>query len=220
MKRVGLGRFSAGCPVACAPHAATRTDPGALVGAKRQVLLELQWQGRGGEFHHIALDPGGVRRVLRTSAIVAVFVLAVVGAVIVTSNRTLAHSGVAKVLREHAHLKARENLLREQAFGLAEQLCERIEQGLSTLGTADTPVQAWEGKCPSLPARDAETEVLLAWLSEESARLGALGDELAAGRVEMGVKRASVPATGGGWTAAPPSAAVLRVADLGTARPQ
>lgn len=220
MKRVGLGRFSAGCSVACPPHAATRTDPGALVGAKRHVLLELQWQGRDGEFHHIALDPRGVRRVLGTSATVALFVFAVAGAVIVTSNRTLAPSGVAEVLREHADLKARENLLREQAFGLAEQLYERVEQGGSTLGTADTPVQAWVGQCPSVPARDAETEVLLDWLSEQSARLEALGDELAAGRVEMGGKRASVPATGGGRTAAPPSAAVLRVADMGSARPQ
>lgn len=190
------------------------------MGAKRHVLLELQWQGRGGEFHHIALDPRGVWRVLGTSAIVAVFMLAVAGAVIVTSNRTLAPSGVAEVLREHADLKARENLLREQAFGLAEQLYERVEQGGSTLGTADTPVQAWVGQCPSVPARDAETEVLLDWLSEQSARLEALGDELAAGRVEMGGKRASVPATGGGRTAAPPSAAVLRVADMGSARPQ
>ena len=220
MKRVGVGRFSAVCPAAGAPRAVSRTDPGTSAGAKRHVFLELQWQGRGGKFRHVALGLPRLRRTLGTFGIVALFTLAIFSTSSSRSNRVQAPVDIDTLVRENMELWAEQAALRERAFGLAEQLCERVEQGRRALGTADTPVQAWEEQCSSLPASDAETEAILAWLSEQSVRLEALADELAAGRVEMGAKRASLPATAGTGTVAPPNAAVLMVADMGSARRQ
>jgi hypothetical protein len=166
-----------------------------------------------------------LRRTLGTFGIVALFALAVVNMSSSRSNRVKAPVDIDTLVRENMDLRAEQATLRERAFGLAEQLCERVEQGRRTLGTADTTVQSWE--CPSLPARDAETEAILAWLSEQSARLEALGDELTGGRVEIDVKRASLPATAGTGTVAPPNTAMLLVADtmllvadMGSARRQ
>jgi hypothetical protein len=48
---------------------------------------------------------------------------------------------------------------------------------------ADTPGRASEGQGLRLSARDAGNEAILAWLSEQGARLEALGNELRTGRV-------------------------------------
>jgi len=161
-----------------------------------------------------------LRRTLGTFGIVALFTLAIFSTSSSRSNRVQAPVDIDTLVRENMELWAEQAALRERAFGLAEQLCERVEQGRRALGTADAPVQAWEEQCSNLPASDAETEAILAWLSEQSVRLEALADELAAGRVEMGAKRASLPATAGGRTDVPPNPAVLLVADIGSARRQ
>ncbi|MFI5168052.1 MAG: hypothetical protein ACHQQS_15700 [Thermoanaerobaculales bacterium] len=122
MKRAGAGGFSAVCRAAGASRAATRTDPGALVGVKRHVLLELQWQGRGGQFRHVVLYRRGLRRVLGTSGIVVLSALAVIGAFSVGSNRALAHFSVDTILNENTELKARQDTLRGRAFELARAL--------------------------------------------------------------------------------------------------
>lgn len=155
-----------------------------------------------------------------TFGIVALFALGVVGAFSVGSNRVLAHPGVDMVPCENTELKARPDAMRERAFDLAKQLYERVEQGRRMLRMADTPGHAWEGQCPRPPARDAGDEAILAWLSEQGTRLEAIGNELTAGRVEMGMKQASVPAPVGMGTVPMRNAAVLQVADLGSARRQ
>ncbi len=217
MKRAGVSRFSVVCRAAGARRAAMRTDPDARTGVRPPVLLELQWQGRGGRFRHFALTPRGVRQVLAASGIVAL--LAVSGVRLVRSDRALGHLTVGSVVRENTELKARHDALREQAFDLAEQLDERVELGRTMLGMAETPAHGWEEQSLRLPARDAGDEAILAWLSQEEARFEALGNELAARRVDTGGKQASVPEPAN--RAVPVGgAAVLQVADLHSARPQ
>jgi hypothetical protein len=85
---------------------------------------------------------------------------------------------------------------------------------------AHTPGHAWEGQCPRPPARDVGNEAILVWLSEQGTRLEALGNELRAGRVEIGGKQASVPSPVRRGTVPVRNAAVLQVADMGSATRQ
>lgn len=235
MKRAGVGGLSAVCRDAGTSRAATQTDPRALVGVKRHCLLELQWQGGNGKFRHVALSPRGLGWAMGTFGVVVLFVLAVVGAFSVGTNRALAHLSVAgaspggsnralahfdvdTVLRENTELKARQDALRERAFDLAEQLYGRVEQGRRMLGTAGIPGHSRESQCPRPPGRDAGDDAILAWLSEQGTRLESIGNELTADRVEMGVKQASalVPVSGG-WATVRGELA-LYMADMGPAR--
>jgi hypothetical protein len=216
MKRAGAGGFSAVCRAAGASRAATRPDPGARVGEKRRVLLELQWQGKSGKFRHVVLSRGGLQRVLVTSGIVVLSALAVIGAFAVGPNRALAHSGVDTIVRDNTELKARQDALRERAFDLAEEVYGRIEQGRRMLRMADSQVHAWEDQCPRPPAPDAGDEAILAWLSEQGTRLEVIGNELTTGRVEMGVKQASAPVPANGRKGPVRDAAVLQMADMGS----
>jgi hypothetical protein len=219
MKRPAVSRFSVVRRAAGARRAATRTDPDARVGARPPVLLELQWQGSGGKFRHLVLTPRGLRRVLGTSGIVVLLALAAVGVRLVRSDRALGHVAVGTVVRENAELKARHDALRERAFDLAAQLDERIELERRMLGMAETPAHTWKDQSLRLPARDAEDEAILAWLSQQEARFEALGNELAARRVETGGQQAAVPAPANRAVPAR-GAAMFQVAGLGSAGPQ
>jgi hypothetical protein len=218
MKRAGVGRVSAAFRTAGEPPAAARTDPGARASVRRRVLLELQWQGRGGRFRHFVLRRPGLLRALGTVGVVAALALAVVVALPAGSKRALAPSDVATVLRENAVLKARHDALRERAFDLAEQLYGRVEQRRRLARLADAPGHTWMGQCPRPPSRDVGDEAILAWLSEQGTRLEAIGNELPASRVEMDVKLASAPAPGHRNTVPVHGSAVLQVADMGPAR--
>jgi hypothetical protein len=168
--------------------------PSALLG-KPDVLLELQWQGRGGKFRHIALSSRSLLRALGILGIVVVIALGAVGASFVRSNRAPADSGVDTVLREQAQLKARHDALRERVFDLADQLYWHFDEERRMARLAGTAGHAWVVECPLPPARDAEDEALLAWLSEQGARLEQLGNTSPASRVEMVAQQASAPAT-------------------------
>ena len=216
MKRAGVTGFSVVCRAAGAGRAAVRAEPDARAGARPPALLELQWRGRGGKFRHLVLTPGGLRRALGNSGIVALFALAVGGALFVRSDRFPRLFGLDPVVRENTELKARHAALRERAFDAAAQLDERIELGRRMLGMAETPAHAWEDQSLRLPARDAGDDAILAWISEQEARLAAIGNELAAGRVGTGGEQASVPAPAN--RAVPVrGAAMLQVAGLGSA---
>jgi len=221
MKHAGVRWFSAVCRAAGAPRAATRADPGTRAGAKHHYLLELQWQGVGGRFRHIVFNPPGLRQVLGSVGIVALLGLAlgVVGAFPVGSDEALGHPGIDAIVRENAELRARQDALRERAFDLAEQLYERVEQGRKMAWMASTPGHAGYAQCPRPPARGAGDEAILAWLSEQGPRLEALGNELTAGRGEVGVKLASAPAPGEGVETTGQGEPTLHVADMGLARP-
>ncbi|OYV93266.1 MAG: hypothetical protein B7Z68_08800 [Acidobacteria bacterium 21-70-11] len=160
-----------------------------------------------------------MRRVLAASGIVVLLALAVVGVRLARSDRALGHLAVGSVVRENTELKARHDALRERAFDLAEQLDERVELERRMLGIAETPAHGWEDQSLRLPARDAGDGALLAWLSEQEARFEALGNELAARRVETGGQQASVPAPADRVSTTMTNAAMLQVADLGSNRP-
>ncbi len=182
-------------------------------------LLELQWQGIDGRFRHLALGPPGWRRVAGAIGVVTLLAFAVAGAFSAGPGRALARRGIDSVLRENAELKARQVDLRKRAFDLADLVDRSAEQGRRIAGLAGAPSHASETPDSHPPAEDAAHEALLAWLSEQGARLDALGNELHAGRVETGVKQASLTEPDGGVGAPVRDDAVSRVADAGSAEP-
>jgi hypothetical protein len=121
-------------------------------------------------------------------------------------------SAVDAARRQNRALKAQQEVLREQAFELAGRLFEDIERGHRLARLAGIQGRAWDGPTPPPPPRDAGSEVLLAWLSEEGARLEALENELAASRFQIGGKQPFVRAP------VADSAALLRVTDTSSAR--
>lgn len=161
--------------------------------ATHRCSLELQWQGRGGRFHHLAFSPRGLRRALGTFGIVAV--LAVAGALSLASSRAEAPVDINAFLRENLELKARQDALREQAYDLAEQLYWHAEQEIRTVRLADAPGDTWAGTCRPPPGREAGDEAILAWLSEQGERLEAFGGGLPAGTADAGGQRSAAPAS-------------------------
>ena len=188
------------------------------MGVKRRVLLELQWRDGSGRFHHLALRPPGLRRVLGTFGVVVLAALAGFGAFSVGSSRIVAHADVDMLLRESTELRARQEALRARAFDLADELYRHVEQGRTMLWMADAPDHAWAGRCPRPPARNAGDEALFAWLSEQGTRLEALGTELTSGRAEMSAKQASAPASTRMGTVPLPDATAFEAASVESAR--
>ncbi len=220
MKRAGVNGFSVVCRAAGAARAEAQTDPGARVDVKHHVLLEMQWQGSGGRFRHLALTARGMRLALVASGVVALLAVAIVGVRLVRSDRPLGYFAVDPVVRENAELKARHDALRERAFDLAAQLDERVEQKRRMLGVAETPGHAWGDQSLRLPASDAGDDAILAWISAQEARLEALENKLATGRLGTGGKQASVSAPADTVRVPVRNAAVLQVAGLDSAGPQ
>ncbi len=216
MKRGKAGGFLTACRAEGGPRASAQTDPAALV--TRHVLVELQWQGRGGTFHHIALTSRDVRRVLGRSGMVLVLTLAIVSGFFAVLNRTPGPHGVEAVLRENMELKARQEVMRERAFDLADQLYWHFDEERRMARLADTAGHAWVAECLPPPARDAGDEALLAWLSEQGMRLEALGNTLTASRVEMRAQQASAPATVNGNRVSARGEPALHPADMEPAR--
>ncbi len=120
-------------------------------------------------------------------------------------------------MRENAELKARQDALRERAFDLADLVDRTVERRRRIASLAGASSRASETPSPRPPAEDAGNEALLAWLSEQGARLDALGNELDAGRVEMGVKQASLPEPDSVVSAPVRDDTGPRVADVGSA---
>ena len=156
--------------------------------------LELQWQGRGGRFHHLAFSPRVLRRALGTFGIVVVIV---VGALSLASSRAPAPASIDSVLRENLELKARQDALRERAYDLAEQLYWHAEQELRIAGPADAPGDTRTDMCPRPPGRGASDEAILAWLSDQGVRLEGLGGRLPGGHDEAGGRRVFTRAAAG-----------------------
>lgn len=151
--------------------------------AKQRCSLELQWQGRGGRFHHLAFSPRVLRRALGTFGIV---VAVVIGGLSLASSRPSVPGGFAAVQRENLELKARNDALRERACDLAEQLYWHAEQELQMAGSADATGDERTDMCPRPPGRDASDEAILAWLTEQSVRLEGPGGRLPNGPDEAG----------------------------------
>jgi hypothetical protein len=151
------------------------------------------------------------------SGLVALLALGAVVASTVGSHRALGHPDAATILCENTELRARQEALRDRVFELADQLYVRLEKGRHLARLVDSPGSGWENRCPHPPARDSGDDVVLAWLSEQMTRLDAIGEEAAAHKVDIGLKRASatVPTSRGARPVR--RAALLQVASSGFA---
>ncbi len=189
------------------------------MGVKDRIRWEVQWHpASGARIRRLAFTWRGVRRLMLALGIAGLVVVA--GGLLAGLDGLLTRFAVDAARRQNRALRAQQEALREQAFDLAGRLFEGVDRGRRMARFADTPGHAWEGQSPRLPARDAGNDVILAWLSEQGVRLEALGNELAAGRVEIGGKQVSVPAPVRRGTVPVRNAAVLQVADMGSARRQ
>jgi len=91
-------------------------------------------------------------------------------------------SAVAAARSENRAVRALQEALREQAFDLAGRSYEAVERGRWMTRLTHTPGRSGKGESLGLPAKAAGDEALLAWLSEQSVRLDALGNAPAARR--------------------------------------
>jgi hypothetical protein len=179
----------------------------------------VQWHpASGARIRRLIFTWCGVRRLILALGIAGLVVGA--GGVLAGLDGLPTRFAVDATRRQNIALRAQHEALRERAFDLAGRLVEGVDRERHMAPVADTPGRAWEGPCPSLPARDAGNDVILAWLSEQGVRLEALGIELPAGRVEVGGKQVSGPAPARRGTVPVRDAAVLQVADRGSARRQ
>jgi hypothetical protein len=186
---------------------------------KDRIRWEVQWHpASGARIRRLAFTWRGTRRLMLALGIAGLVVVA--GGLLAGLDGLLTRFAVDAARRQNRALRAQQAALREQAFDLAGRLFEGVDRGRRMARLADTPGRAWDGQSLRLPARDAGNEAILAWLSEQGVRLEALGNDLAAGRFEMGAKQASVPAPVSRGIVPVRNAAVLQVADMGSARRQ
>jgi hypothetical protein len=187
------------------------------VGVKDRIRWEVQWHpASGARIRRLVFTWCGARRLLLTLGIAGLVVVA--GGLLAGLDGLLTRFAVNSARRQNTALRAQQEALREQAFDLVGRLFEGVDRGRRKAPLADTPGRAWEGQCPRLPARDTGNDGILAWLSEQGVRLETLGNALAAGQVEIGGKQVSVPALVRRGTVPVRNAAVLQVADVGSAR--
>lgn len=184
-----------------------------------RIAWEVQWHpASGARIRRLAIMPRGARRLVFLLGVLSWTVIA--GFLLVGLDGFYTGFAVDSARRQNAALRAQQAILREQAFDLAARLAVDLERGRRMARPAGGPGRARGGLSLVLPASDAGNHAILAWLSEESARLEALGNELAARRVEMGGKQASVPSPVGKGTGPMLSAEVLPRANMGSARRQ
>jgi len=187
------------------------------VGVKDRIGWEVQLHpASGARIRRLVLTWRGARRLMLPLGIAGLVVVA--GGLLNGLDGLRTRFAVEAARRQNTALRARQEALREQASDLAGRLFEGFERGRRMARLADTPGHVWEGQCPRPPVTNAGDEAILVWLSEQGKRLEGLGNELTAGRAEMGVKPASAPAPGGKGTAPVPHSARLQVADMGSAR--
>lgn len=189
------------------------------MGVKDRIRWEVQsLPANGARIRRLLITSREVRSLMFTLGIAVWFVLA--GGLLAGLDVLLTRFETNLAKHQNTALRAQQETLREHAFGLSGRLLESVERGRRMARLADTPSRFREGQDLRLPARDAGNEAILAWLSEQGARLEALGNEFATGRAEMGLKQASVPAPVRRGTVPVRNAAVLQVADMGSARRQ
>jgi hypothetical protein len=97
-------------------------------------------------------------------------------------------------------------------------LSEDVDRGRWLARSAGIPSRTWDVESPRLSVGVASNDEILAWLAEESARLDALGVELAPARAETEEKHAFVPVQTRAVAVGARAGAAVQVADLGSAR--
>jgi hypothetical protein len=189
------------------------------VGVNDRIRWEVQWHPAGGaRIRRLVFTSRGARRLLFSLGVVGWIVVA--GALWAGLDVLLTRFAVDAARRENRALRAQQEVLREQAGDLAGRVLEAVERGRRMARVVDPSGRAWEGQGLRLPARGVGDEAFRAWLGEQDEWLERLGNELAAGRVDIGVKQASVRAPARTGTAPVRNAAVFQVADVRPARPQ
>ena len=113
------------------------------------------------------------------------------GGLLAAFDGSRAHPSIDEVERQNRALRTQQEKLREQAFDLTERSVEAVRHGQRMVLMAGARGRDWEAESPPLPARDANTDTLLAWLSEERALLAKLDNELLARQAGIGGGAAS-----------------------------
>ena len=151
------------------------------MGVKGDALWEVQWHpAGGGKFRRLVLTRRGLRRTLVSLALVVLVALMIVAALPVGLRGFFTSFTVDAAQRENRALRLQGESLREQAYGLATQLRERVQRGRRVAWVVGAPPQAWEAPCPAPPPRGVADEAAIGWLGEQGARLDALGEVLSA----------------------------------------
>jgi len=189
------------------------------VGVNDRIRWEVQWHPTSGaRIRRLAITSRGVRRLLLTVGIAGWVVVA--GGLFVVLDGVRTHFAVEAAGRQNTSLRAQQDALREQALELAVRLAEGVERGRGVVRSVNTPGPALERQSLRLPATDARNDAILAWLSEQSALLEALGHGLPAGRVATGGMQASLPVAVRKGLVRTGNPAALQVADMGSATRQ
>ncbi len=184
-----------------------------------RIAWEVQWHpASGAGIRRLAITARGAGRLVFLLGILSWTVIA--GLLLVGLDGFYTGFAIDSAGRQNTALRAQQAILREQALDLAARLAVDLERGRRMARPAGGSGRVRGGPSLVLPASDAGNHAVLAWLSEESVRLEALGNELAARRVEMDGKQASVSSPVGKGTGPMLSAEVLPRANLGTARRQ
>lgn len=180
------------------------------MGVNDRIRWELQWHpASGARIRRLVFTWSGVRRLML--ALGSAGMAVVTGGLLAGLDGPPARSAFEAAMRQNSDLWAQEEALREQAFDLAQRVSAAVNRGRRMARSADTRGRAWERQVLPMPTRNADNEVVRAWLSERGMLLEALGNELTTGRLETGVTQASLPVPLNSVTA-------LQVADLGSAR--
>lgn len=189
------------------------------MGVKDRIRWEVQWHpASGARIRRLTITSRRFRRLFFTVGVTSWVIVA--GGLLVGLDGFLTRSAFEAARRQNTALRAQQEALREPAFSLAMRLFEGVERERRMARLTDAPGRAREGQSLHLPPRNPGTEATLAWLSEQSMLLEALGNDLAAGRVDIGGKQASVRAPASTGTGPVRNAAVLQVADMGSATRQ
>ena len=183
------------------------------MGVKDRIRWEVQWHpASGARIRRLVLTWRGPRRLMLALGIAGFVVTA--GWVLTGPDGLPTHFAVEAARRENSALRAQQEVLREKAGDLAGRVFAAVERGRGIARVADPPGRAWEGQGLRLPARDVGDEAFRAWLGEQGVWLERLGNELAAGRVDIGVKQASVSAPVRTGETPVRNAAVVQVAEM------
>lgn len=164
------------------------------MGVKDDALWEIQWHPADrGKFRRLVLTRRGLRRTVVALAFFLLVVLAIVGALPVGLRGFLTSFTVDAAQRENRALAIQGESLREQVYGLASQLRERVQRGRRVAWVVGAPPQVWEGSCPVPPPRGAGDEIAIGWLAEQGTRLDVLGEELSAPRATLRCPLSALP---------------------------
>ncbi len=149
------------------------------MGLKEEGLWEIQWHpAGGGKVRRVVLTWHGLCWATAGAVLLALLVLAVVGALPVGLQGFLSSFTVEAAQRENRALRLEQDSLHERVAEMAARLRTRVQRGRKLAWVLGAPASAFDGSCPPLPPRGAGDDASLAWLADQSVRLETLGAAL------------------------------------------